>query len=55
MQRKRGELDGPVQAIPAAPPQARHHFTQADQVDQLVWATTVKKPSENSPIKWARP
>ena len=49
MQRKRGELvpigevvadlDGPVQAIRDASPQARHHFTQADQVNQLVSAS----------------
>ena len=48
MQRQRGELvpigeviddlDGPVPVIPAASPQARHHFTQADQVDLLVGA-----------------
>ncbi len=46
MQRQRGELvpigeviddlDGP--AIPSASPQARHHFTQADQVNLLVSA-----------------
>ena len=50
MQRKRGGLvpvgevigglDVPVPAIPASP-QARHHFTQADQVDRLVWASEV--------------
>ena len=45
MQRKRdglvpiGELDGPVTAIPVASPQARHHFTLADQVNQLVTAS----------------
>ena len=49
MQRKRnglvpigevfGGLDGPVQAIRDASPQARHHFTQADQVNQLVTAS----------------
>ena len=48
MQRKRGELvpigdaladlPGPVKAIREASPQARHHFTQADQVNQLVSA-----------------
>ena len=48
MQRQRGELvpaaevlsglDGPVMAIRDASPQARHHFTQADQVNQLVRA-----------------
>ena len=32
-------LDGPVAAIPAASPQARHHFTVADQVHQLVTAS----------------
>ena len=31
-------LDGPVTAIRGASPQARHHFTLADQVDQLVSA-----------------
>ena len=46
MQRKRGELvpvaeafsdlSGPVAAIRDASPQALHHFTQADQVNQLV-------------------
>ena len=49
MQRKRGELvpigealadlDGPVQAIREASPQARHHFTRFDQVNQLVSAS----------------
>ena len=49
MQRQRGELvpigevigglDGPVKAIRDATPQARHHFTQADQVNQLVSAS----------------
>ena len=49
MQRKRGELvpigevvsdlDGPVQAIRDTSPQALHHFTQADQVNQLVSAS----------------
>ena len=48
MQRKRGELvpvakivsdlDGPVKAIRDASPQATFHFTQADQVNQLVSA-----------------
>ena len=50
MQRKRGDLvpigeviggvDGPVQAIRDTSPQALHHFTQADQVNQLVAALT---------------
>ena len=49
MQRQRGELvpvgeviadlSGPVQAIRDASPQALHHFTQADQVNQLVRAS----------------
>ena len=49
MQRQRGELvpvaeviadlPGPVQALRDASPQARHHFTQADQVNQLVSAS----------------
>ena len=48
MQRKRSELvpiaealadlGGPVAALRDASPQARHHFTQADQVNQLVSA-----------------
>ena len=57
MQRKHGELvpigdalsdlGGPVQALREASPQARHHFTQADQVNQLVGASeaAVKPPS----------
>ena len=49
MQRQRGELvpvaevlsdlGGPVQAIREASPQAHYHFTQADQVNQLVSAS----------------
>ena len=49
MQRKRGELvpigdaladlGGPVKAIRDASPQAMHHYTQADQVNQLVGAS----------------
>ena len=49
MQRQRGELvpvaevvsrlGGPVAAIRAATPQALHHFTRADQVNQLVSAS----------------
>ena len=49
MQRQRGELvpigealgglPGPVKALRAASPQARHHFTVADQVNQLVAAS----------------
>ena len=49
MQRQRGELvpigealadlSGPVQALRDASPQALHHFTQADQVNQLVSAS----------------
>ena len=49
MQRQRGELvpigdalsgmSGPVKAIRDASPQALHHFTQADQVNQLVGAS----------------
>ena len=51
MQRQRGELvpiasaladlGGPVKAIRDASPQALHHFTQADQVNQLVQASEV--------------
>ena len=49
MQRQRGQLvpvaeviadlDGPVKAIRDASPQARHHFTRFDQVNQLVSAS----------------
>ena len=49
MQRKRSELvpvgeviadlDGPVKTIREASPQARHHFTRFDQVNQLVGAS----------------
>ena len=49
MQRQRGELvpigevvadlPGPVKAIRDASPQALHHFTQADQVNQLISAS----------------
>ena len=49
MQSKRGELvpvadvlsdlNGPVAAIREASPQARHHFTRFDQVNQLVGAS----------------
>ena len=60
MQRERGglvpigdalsDLGGPVQALREASPQARHHFTQADQVNQLVGASeaTVKPPSRQA-------
>ena len=34
-----GGLDGPVKAIHEVSPQASHHFTQADQVNQLVSAS----------------
>ena len=49
MQRQRGDLvpidevigglGGPVQALREASPQALHHYTQADQVNQLVSAS----------------
>ena len=49
MQRQRGELlpigevfsdlGVPVKAIREASPQSRHHFTQADQVNQLISAS----------------
>ena len=49
MQRQRGELvpiaeafsdlSGPAAALRDASPQARHHFTRADQVNQLVEAS----------------
>ena len=32
-------MGGPVEAIREASPQARHHFTRADQVNQLVGAS----------------
>ena len=35
----KAELPGQLQVIPAASPKSRHHFTQADQVNQLVWAS----------------
>ena len=34
-----GDLDGPVKAIREASPQAMHHFTRFDQVNQLVGAS----------------
>ena len=34
-----GGLDGPVKTLREASPQALHHFTQADQVNQLVSAS----------------
>ena len=34
-----GGLDGPVKALAKSSPQALHHFTQADQVNQLVGAS----------------
>ena len=37
-----GSLGGPVKAIHSASPQARHHFTLADQVNQLVGAVLVQ-------------
>ncbi len=33
------DLDGPLKAIREATPQALHHFTQLDQVNQLVSAS----------------
>lgn len=49
MQRKRNrlvsigavlsDLDDPVKALCEAPPQAVHHFTRSDQVNQLIWAS----------------
>ena len=63
MQRKRGglvpigevvsDLDVPVPAIPAASPQARHSFTVADQVHQLVSASEAD-PGRRGPI-WDHP
>ena len=59
MQRQRGELipvaevlsdlGGPVAAIRDTSPQAHYHFTQADQVNQLVRA------SEADPERGFRP
>ena len=56
MKRNRGELvpigdtltglDGTVKAIRKASPQAIHHYTQADQVNQLVGA------SESDAASW---
>ena len=43
------DLGGPVQAIRDTSPQALHHFTQADQVNQLVSA------SEADPERGFRP
>ena len=42
--------NGPVKALREASPQARHHFTRFDQVDQLVRASeaTVKPPSRQA-------
>ena len=40
------DLDGPVKAIRDATPQALHHFTQADQVNQLV-----SQPAKRTPIR----
>ena len=34
-------LDGPEKALRDAPPPAQRGFTQADQVNQLVWASEV--------------
>ena len=34
-----GSLDGPMEALRESSPQAQHHFTQADQVNQLVAAS----------------
>ena len=36
-----GSLDGPEKALRDAPPPAQRGFTQADQVNQLVWASEV--------------
>ncbi len=36
-----GGLSGPVQTLREASPQALHHFTQADQVNQLVSASSM--------------
>ena len=57
MQRQRSELvpigdaladlGGPVKAIREASPQAHYHFTQADQVNQLVSASEAD-PSRSS-------
>ena len=46
-------LDGPVKAICEASPQALHHFTRFDQVNQLVscgypYLTVVRSRAEGS-------
>ena len=38
MKRKRTGLGGPAMALRDASPQARHHFTRFDQVNQLAVA-----------------
>ena len=38
------DLGGPVKAIREASPQARHHFTQADQVNQLISVPAKRSP-----------
>ena len=58
MQRKRDELvpigevvadlDGPVKAIREASPQALHHFTRFDQVNQLVGASEADGPARDA-------
>ena len=40
-----GSLDGPLKAFHDTSPQARHHFTQADQVNQLVSASEAEPKS----------
>ena len=43
-----GGLGGPVKAIREASPQARHHFTQADQVNQLLVGVRFAGPDTGS-------
>ena len=43
------DLPGPVQAIRDASLQALHHFTQADQVNQLAKASAPRRAARRSP------
>ena len=40
-----GDPDGPVKALHDTSPQAQHHFTRFDQVNQLV-----SRPAKRTPI-----
>ena len=39
------DLDGPVKELRGASPQAVHHFTQVDQVNQLVEGPAKRTPT----------